>query len=74
MTEDQRKERNTERLTELYPTFRRRIKAVIEDLQGQGIRPRIQDAWRSQKDQLKPCTVIDSALNATLPAFMNCQL
>jgi hypothetical protein len=53
MTEDQRKERNTERLTELYPTFRRRIKAVIEDLEGQGIRPRIQDAWRSPEDQLK---------------------
>ena len=53
MTEEQRKQRNTDRLTELYPTFRKRIQAVIEDLEAQGLRPRIQDAWRSPEDQLK---------------------
>jgi hypothetical protein len=53
MTEDQRKHVNTERLTELYPSFGQRIRAVIKDLEDQGIRPRIQDAWRSPEDQLK---------------------
>lgn len=53
MTEEERNQRNTQRLTELYPTFRKRIQAVIEDLEAQGLRPRIQDAWRSPVDQLK---------------------
>jgi hypothetical protein len=53
MTEVQRKQRNTDRLTELYPTFRKRIQAVIQNLEAQGLRPRIQDAWRSPEDQLK---------------------
>lgn len=53
MTEEERKRRNTDRLKELYPTFRKRIQTVIERLEAQGLRPRIQDAWRSPKDQLK---------------------
>jgi hypothetical protein len=53
MTEEQRKQRNADRLTELFPAFRKRIKAVIQDLEAQGLRPRIQDAWRSPEDQLK---------------------
>ena len=52
MNETDRKQRNTDRLAELYPTFRIRIKAVIDDLEAQGLRPRIQDAWRSPADQL----------------------
>lgn len=52
MTEPKRLERNTERLTQLFPTFRERLKKVIADLEGQGLRPRIQDAWRSPADQL----------------------
>jgi hypothetical protein len=52
MTETARKQRNAERLAELYPTFRNRVVAVIADLEAQGLRPRIQDAYRSPEDQL----------------------
>src|SRR5262245_34252500 len=52
MNERQRKQRNTDRLAELFPTFRTRVAAVIADLESQGLRPRIQDAWRSPQDQL----------------------
>jgi len=53
MTEDARKKRNTQRLGECFPAFVRRLKAVIEDMEEQGFRPRIQDAHRSIEDQLK---------------------
>jgi hypothetical protein len=53
MKEEKRKQRNEERLAELYPSFRVKIKAVIDDLEAQGLRPRIQDAYRSPADQLK---------------------
>lgn len=52
MTDEKRQQRNTSRATELFPTFRTRIKAVLADLESQGFRPRIQDAWRSPDDQL----------------------
>jgi|SRR5437867_849337 hypothetical protein len=52
MNETQRKQRNTERVTELWPSFGNKIKAVIAALEAQGLRPRIQDAWRSPQDQL----------------------
>ncbi len=51
MKEVKRKERNDERLLELYPTFRVRVERVIVELEAKGIRPRIQDAWRSIADQ-----------------------
>lgn len=53
MTEPARKARNEERLKELYPTFAARLRRVIKDLEADGVRPRIQDAWRSPEDQLK---------------------
>ena len=53
MTEDQRRLRNTQRLRELFPSFRERIAAIIQDLEDQGLRPRIQDAWRSREKQLE---------------------
>jgi hypothetical protein len=52
MIEAQRKQRNTQRTAELWPSFGARIGAVIATLEGQGLRPRIQDAWRSPQDQL----------------------
>ena len=52
MNETARRQRNTEKLGELYPAFRSRIAALIQDLEGSGIRPRIQEAWRSPADQL----------------------
>jgi hypothetical protein len=53
MKEALRKKRNSERLSELYPTFRVRVERVIATLEGNGIRPRIQDGWRSVADQQK---------------------
>jgi hypothetical protein len=52
MKEEKRKERNAQRITELYPSFGVKIRAVIEDLEAQGLRPRIQDGYRSPADQL----------------------
>ena len=51
MKEADRKKRNDDRLGELFPTFRARLKTVIGALEANGIRPRIQDAWRSPADQ-----------------------
>ena len=52
MTEQERNQRNANRLLELFPTFRARIAKVIQELEAMGLRPRIQDAYRSPKDQL----------------------
>lgn len=52
MTEIQRKKRNDERLAELYPTYRKRVAKVIAELEAAGLRPRIQDGYRSPADQL----------------------
>jgi hypothetical protein len=52
MNEQQRNQRNTERITELWPSFGQKIQAVIAALESAGLRPRIQDAWRSPQDQL----------------------
>jgi hypothetical protein len=52
MNEAARKQRNQQRLTECFPTFSERVKAVIADMENQGFRPRIQDAHRTIEDQL----------------------
>ena len=51
MKEEARKKRNETLLLELFPTFRVRVEMVIIILEAKGIRPRIQEAWRSQADQ-----------------------
>lgn len=53
MTEPKRKARNEQRLAETYPTFANRLRATIADLEQQGLRPRIQEAWRSMEEQRK---------------------
>jgi len=53
MEESARKNRNKERLATLFPTFSRRVARVISRLERDGLRPRIQDAWRSPADQKK---------------------
>lgn len=53
MEEQARKERNQQRLAELYPSFAVRVDAVIRDLEALGFRPRIQDGWRSPEKQLE---------------------
>lgn len=53
MNEERRKQRNDQRLFELHPAFRNRLKMIIVALEAQGLRRRIQDAWRSLQDHLK---------------------
>jgi len=48
MTESDRLKR-MRRLKELFPTVAERIGKVIEDLEAAGVRPRIQEAYRSPK-------------------------
>jgi hypothetical protein len=52
MTEAERKARNAQRMGECWATFAARLARVIQRLEGQDIRPRIQDAWRSPEEQL----------------------
>src|SRR4026208_359882 len=53
MTEPQRKQRNADRLLELFPTFRARLANVISEREAMGVRPRIQDGYRTPADQFK---------------------
>jgi hypothetical protein len=53
MNETQRNKWNTDKLAELYPPFGERISAIVTELESHGLRPRIQEAWRSEADQLK---------------------
>ena len=52
MTESARRARNAQRLTELHSAFATRLLRVVEALEADGVRPRVQDAWRSPADQL----------------------
>lgn len=51
MNEPARRQRNAARLQQLFPTFAARVAAVIAELEDEGWRPRIQDAWRSIASQ-----------------------
>lgn len=53
MLEAERRQRNQLRLQELYPYVRTRVAAVVEEMEAAGYRPRIQEAWRSEADQLR---------------------
>lgn len=73
MQEEKRKARNQQMLQECFPWFRSRLAATIADLEKQGIRPRIQQAWRSPAQQLEAFNTGHSKLkfgyhNATGPA------
>ncbi len=52
MQEPARLQRNTDRLSECFPGFGARMRRVLDALETQGFRPRIQDGWRSPEDQL----------------------
>jgi hypothetical protein len=72
MKEDKRLARNEQMLEECFPWFRNRLASVIEVLQDQKIRPRIQQAWRSPAEQLEAFNTGHSKLkfgyhNATGP-------
>lgn len=51
MTETARVQRNEDRLAECHPVARGRFARIIEDLEADGFRPRIQDAYRTPHDQ-----------------------
>lgn len=51
MKEAARHRRNRERLLQLHPAFATRVSAVIDELQAEGWRPRIQEAWRPTAEQ-----------------------
>lgn len=51
MREMDRKERNRTRLGECHPGFSVKVAQLIHKLESDGFRPRIQDAWRSPKEQ-----------------------
>lgn len=53
MLEHERRQRNQLRLLELYPYVRTRMEAVVREMEAAGYRPRIQEAWRSEADQLR---------------------
>lgn len=53
MDEEKRKKRNETLLLQLHPTFRARVERVIASLESRGLRPRIQEAWRSPENQKK---------------------
>lgn len=51
MKEPARLERNTQRLTECYPPMGVAVRRVLDRMEAQGFRPRIQHAWRSTEEQ-----------------------
>lgn len=53
MNEQQRNKWNEDKLVELYPSFRDKMREILIELESCGIRPRIHEAWRSEEDQLK---------------------
>ena len=52
MNEADRKQRNYIKVHELHPAIRPRMEAILRELESYGFRPRIQEAWRSPRDQL----------------------
>ncbi len=52
MIESERIARNKKMLEECYPSFQVRLAAVVKELEDAGFRPRIQQAWRSEAEQL----------------------
>ncbi len=53
MTDERRRAQNEAKLAECQPIFARKVKAILDDLEGHGLRPRIQEAWRSPARQRK---------------------
>lgn len=72
MTEREREVRNERKIAQVHVVLQPKIVAILEDLEGHGYRPRIQDAWRSPADQKKAWQAGHSKLlwgyhNATAP-------
>ena len=51
MIERARKTRNAKMLAQIDPSERPRFRALLDSLEGRGLRPRAQQAFRSPKDQ-----------------------
>ena len=52
MKEEARLKRNTDRLPECFPAYATRVRRVLDVMEAHNFRPRIQDGWRSEADQL----------------------
>jgi hypothetical protein len=70
VTEPDRLERNRSMLAQCHPEFARRVRCLIVQLEHDGYRPRIQEAWRSETRQkalvkAKKSTVLWGYHNAT---------
>lgn len=68
MIEKARKARNEQMLGELNPVMAERVRSILAFLEGLGRRPRIQCAWRSEKEQIAKM----KAGNSKLPWGMHC--
>ena len=53
MTDDALTKRNQKMLAQLHPGIRAKVAAVLSDLRGHGWRPRIQQALRTQAEQME---------------------
>ena len=62
MKENAGRARNARALTELHPAFGRRVAEIIAALEQLDYRPRIQDAWRSPREQLEAFNAGNSRL------------
>lgn len=51
MKEDARRQRNLDRLHELHPRFAARVRRVLDELESEGWRPLIQQAYRPAAEQ-----------------------
>ena len=52
MKETDRQARNAQKLAECEPSFGQLVSGVLQGLEAHGLRPRIQEAWRSPENQL----------------------
>ena len=68
MNDALRHERNKQRLGELHPWMRERVALLLVELESDGWKPRIQDAWRSPEDQKK---AFDSGHSKLLYGYHN---
>lgn len=62
MLEKSRIERNAAKLAQCYSVFEVKVRAMLDDLEKQGYRPRIQEAYRSPEEQLRAYTTGKSKL------------
>ena len=66
MDEAARIKRNSDRITECFPAFGERIRAVLDTMEAQQFRPRIQEAHATAYHLLCELVSVESARRAAL--------